>query len=107
MCIRDRTYVSPYIQTFTVGVTRSLPAKMILDMRYVGTRGVKLHSTINYNEPDFQYNGLMEALTLTRAGGDSPLFDEMFNGLNFGLSLIHISEPTILLSISYAVFCLK
>src|SRR5674536_392631 len=25
----------------------------------------------------------------------------------FGLSLIHISEPTRLLSISYAVFCLK
>src|SRR5678816_4611088 len=34
-----------------------------------------------------------------------------FTGPNFtaliGLSLIHISEPTRLLSISYAVFCLK
>ena len=28
-------------------------------------------------------------------------------GAAFGLSLIHISEPTRLLSISYAVFCLK
>eukprot|EP00658_Telonema_sp_P-2_P074409 TRINITY_DN6361_c0_g1_i2.p1 TRINITY_DN6361_c0_g1~~TRINITY_DN6361_c0_g1_i2.p1 ORF type:complete len:101 (-),score=12.53 TRINITY_DN6361_c0_g1_i2:23-325(-) len=28
-------------------------------------------------------------------------------GLIHGLSLIHISEPTRLLSISYAVFCLK
>src|SRR5678816_1970627 len=27
--------------------------------------------------------------------------------LSYGLSLIHISEPTRLLSISYAVFCLK
>ncbi len=80
-------YVSPYIQTFTLGVTRSLPGKLILDVRYVGTRGVKLHSTINYNEPDFQYNGLMEALTLTRAGGDSPMFDQMFNGLNFGTGI--------------------
>jgi hypothetical protein len=48
---------------------------------------VKLHSTINYNEPDFQYNGLMEALTLTRAGGDSPMFDQMFKGLNFGTGI--------------------
>jgi hypothetical protein len=82
-------YVAPYIQTFTFGVTtfgvtRSLPAKMFLDVRYVGTRGVKLHSTINYNEPDFRFNGLMEALTITRAGGNSPLFDQMFAGLNFG-----------------------
>eukprot|EP00658_Telonema_sp_P-2_P001113 TRINITY_DN10420_c0_g1_i1.p1 TRINITY_DN10420_c0_g1~~TRINITY_DN10420_c0_g1_i1.p1 ORF type:complete len:117 (-),score=12.07 TRINITY_DN10420_c0_g1_i1:88-438(-) len=29
------------------------------------------------------------------------------HGLTIGLSLIHISEPTRLLSISYAVFCLK
>ena len=57
---------------------------MILDLRYVGTRGVKLHSTLNYNEPDFRFNGLMDALTITRAGGDSPLFDKMFKGLNFG-----------------------
>eukprot|EP00658_Telonema_sp_P-2_P061707 TRINITY_DN50385_c0_g1_i1.p1 TRINITY_DN50385_c0_g1~~TRINITY_DN50385_c0_g1_i1.p1 ORF type:complete len:102 (+),score=11.11 TRINITY_DN50385_c0_g1_i1:295-600(+) len=28
-------------------------------------------------------------------------------GQEYGLSLIHISEPTRLLSISYAVFCLK
>src|SRR5678815_2851984 len=28
-------------------------------------------------------------------------------GISSGLSLIHISEPTRLLSISYAVFCLK
>ncbi|PYS40754.1 MAG: hypothetical protein DMG14_09510, partial [Acidobacteria bacterium] len=77
-------YTTPYVQTFTLGVTRSLPASMILDVRYVGTRGVKLHSTLNYNEPDFRFNGLLNALAVTRAGGDSPLFDQMFRGLNFG-----------------------
>src|SRR5262245_8538929 len=77
-------YVSPYVQTFTLGITRSLPSSMILDVRYVGTRGVKLHSTLNYNEPDFQYNGLLQALAVTRAGGDDPMFDRMFKGLNFG-----------------------
>ena len=77
-------YVAPYVQTFTLGVTRALPASLILDMRYVGTRGVKLHSTLNYNEPDFQYNGLLQALAVTRGGGDDPMFDRMFKGLNFG-----------------------
>src|SRR5438034_1944878 len=57
---------------------------MILDVRYVGTRGVKLHSTLNYNEPDFQYNGLLQALDITRAGGNAAIFDQMFKGLNFG-----------------------
>ena len=80
-------YVSPYVQTFTMSITRSLPKNLILDIKYLGTRGVKLHSSINYNEPDFQYNGLMEALTITRAGGTAPIFDQMFNGLNFGAGI--------------------
>jgi len=80
-------YKTPYIQTFTLGVTRSLPANMILDLRYVGTRGVQLHSSFNYNEPDFRNNGLLEALTLTRAGGDHPMFDDMLGGLDLGGSI--------------------
>src|SRR5678816_4366151 len=35
------------------------------------------------------------------------MYGKQFNALEFDLSLIHISEPTRLLSISYAVFCLK
>jgi hypothetical protein len=80
-------YVSPYVQTFTLAVTRQLPGSLILDLKYLGTRGVKLHSSINYNEPDFQYNGLQQALTTTRAGGTAPMFDQMFNGLNFGAGI--------------------
>jgi hypothetical protein len=80
----EPNYVTPYVQTFTFGVTRSLPANLILDVKYVGTRGVKLHSTLNYNEPDFRFNGLMQALKDTRAGLNHPMFDQMFNGLNFG-----------------------
>lgn len=80
-------YVAPYVQTFTFGATRSLPANVILDVRYVGTRGVKLHSTLNYNEPDFRMNGLIDALRVTRAGGNAAIFDQMFSGLNFGTGI--------------------
>jgi hypothetical protein len=80
-------YSTPYVQTFTFGVTRSLTGNLLLDVKYLGTRGVKLHSTMNYNEPDFRYNGLLQALTLTRAGGNAPMFDQMFNGLNFGAGI--------------------
>ncbi|HEY2384376.1 MAG TPA: carboxypeptidase-like regulatory domain-containing protein [Terriglobia bacterium] len=80
-------YTSPYVQTFTFGFTRSLPSNLILDVKYLGTRGVKLHSSINYNEPDFQHNGLLDALNTTRAGGNAPLFDQMLNGLNLGTGI--------------------
>src|SRR5678815_4372020 len=45
---------------------------------------------------------------LRKALGDSSADGRMIRTLHrVGLSLIHISEPTRLLSISYAVFCLK
>src|SRR5678815_3653003 len=42
-----------------------------------------------------------------RLGDDAPTQDETIQLLAQLLSLIHISEPTRLLSISYAVLCLK
>src|SRR5206468_12028717 len=77
-------YTAPSVYSFTFGVTRSLASNVILEMRYAGTRGVRLHSTMNINEADFTNNGLMNALLTTQAGGDAPMFDQMFKGLNLG-----------------------
>src|SRR5678816_4508689 len=56
-------------------------------------------------------NGLIESLDrhnwATQADGYQPVRDEPQATDYQHLSLIHISEPTRLLSISYAVFCLK
>eukprot|EP00658_Telonema_sp_P-2_P055869 TRINITY_DN443_c0_g1_i19.p2 TRINITY_DN443_c0_g1~~TRINITY_DN443_c0_g1_i19.p2 ORF type:complete len:100 (-),score=26.87 TRINITY_DN443_c0_g1_i19:11-310(-) len=48
---------------------------------------------------------LPEPFPAHRARGRERVFREV--RVDQGLSLIHISEPTRLLSISYAVFCLK
>src|SRR6185436_13048597 len=81
-------YTTPYVQTFTLGVTRSLASRLTLDVRYIGTRGIKLHSTMNLNESDFRNNGLLQALAITRAGGDAAMFDQMFKGLNLGNGVV-------------------
>jgi hypothetical protein len=84
----DENYATPYVQTFTLGVTRALTSNLTFDMKYVGTRGVKLHGIFNVNSPDFRNNGLFEALQITRAGGDAPLFDRMLRGLNIGSGVV-------------------
>jgi hypothetical protein len=58
-----------------------------LDVRYVGTRGVKLAGSYNLNDAEIRKNGLFDALLLTRAGGNAPVFDTMMNGLNFGAGI--------------------
>jgi hypothetical protein len=81
-------YTTPYVQTFTLGVTRSLVSNLTLDVRYVATRGVKLHSTFNLNDADFRNNGVLQALEITRAGGNAPMFDQMLKGLNLGSGVV-------------------
>jgi hypothetical protein len=71
-----------------MGVTRSVASNMTVDIRYTGTRGVKLHSQgYNLNDADIRNNGLLQALEVTRAGGNAELFDRMLGGLNLGTGI--------------------
>src|SRR5881409_1382822 len=81
-------YTTPYVETFTLGITRSRTSNLTLDVRYLGDRGMKLHSSLNLNEADLRNNGLLQALSTTRAGGDAPMFDQMFKGLNLGSGVV-------------------
>jgi hypothetical protein len=82
----DNNYVAPYIQNFTLSVARDLTQRLNLDVRYIGTRGVKLWSdAFNLNTPNVYYNPvLFDALERTRRGEDALLFDQTFLGLNLG-----------------------
>src|SRR5207342_713518 len=75
-------YVTPYIQNFNVSVTRTVRSNLTVDVRWVGTRGVKLFGSENLNQVNYTNNGLLDALNITRAGGNAPLFDTMLAGLN-------------------------
>jgi hypothetical protein len=86
----DTHYTTPYVQTFTLGVARSLASNLTLDVRYVGTRGIKLHSGMNLNDVDFRNNGVFDALKVTRAGGNAELFDRMLRGLNIGSGVVGV-----------------
>jgi hypothetical protein len=86
---------SPYAQNFNVGLQRELLKDLFLDLRYVGTKGTKLPGTININTPILVENGLLEAVRITREGGDAPLFDQMLRGLNFtGIGTVGIGGLT-------------
>jgi len=78
----DPNYVSAYVQNLTLSVTRNLTSKLTLDLRYIGTLSRKLPGNMDLNAPNFLHNGLKQAFDAARRGEDSPLLDQMFNGLN-------------------------
>ena len=51
----DRDIHTPYSEQWNFNIQKSLPAKMLLDVAYAGSRGIHLFSNLNYNVlPDSQ-----------------------------------------------------
>jgi hypothetical protein len=78
----DARLTTPYVQNLTLAVTRNVGKNVTIDTRYIGTLSRKLYGTIELNSANFLYNGLKEAFDAARAGGESPLLDQMFKGIN-------------------------
>jgi hypothetical protein len=72
-----------YTQNFTLSLQRNVNRQVQVAFNYVGTIGKRLETSVNPNLADIYYNKeLMDALELTREGGESPLLDQMMAGLD-------------------------
>jgi hypothetical protein len=79
----DANYTTPYVQNLTMTVTRQVTRNLQVDARYIGTLAVKQYRTMSqFNTANFTYNGLAAEFDRIRTGGESPLLDSMFNGIN-------------------------
>jgi hypothetical protein len=74
--------VIQYSQNINFSVQRELSRDLTLEVSYIGNKGSKLWNPIELNEPNIFENGILAAFNTTRAGGNAPLFDQIFNGLN-------------------------
>ncbi len=79
----DPSFATPYTENLNFSVTTNATRKITVDLRYIGTFSRKqqtnpaLNTNNIYNNPE-----LFQALEITRAGGNAPLFDQMLAGLN-------------------------
>ena len=90
----DPSLVNPYVQNVNLSVTRTLTRSSTLDVRYVGTLARKGLGSLNLNTNTVMYNPeLFNALAVTRAGGNDPLFDQMFAGIR--LSGVAATVPVV------------
>ena len=82
----DPNYTTPYVQNFTLSLTHQLNRSMTIDLRYAGTQGKKLNGSLNLNTLNVYHNKeLFDALETVRKGGEAPLFDQMFAGMNLNV----------------------
>jgi hypothetical protein len=79
----DLSFATPYTQNFTLSVTRNVRQNVTVDVRYIGTQAKKQMGNFNLNEVNvFRNKELFDAFEAARRGGESPLLDQLFAGLN-------------------------
>jgi len=82
----------PYIQNMNLSIETAITGNTNLSVTWLATKGTSLWSGYQLNEPNIyaSTNGetLLAGFITTREGGDSPLFADMFEGLNFGTGVI-------------------
>jgi hypothetical protein len=71
-----------YYQNWNFSLQREISKDSVLSVRYIGTKGTKLLSGVNLNTDDIISNGFLNAFNVTRSGGNAPLFNQLFMGLN-------------------------
>jgi hypothetical protein len=85
---------TPYVQNFNVSLQRELFKDTLLEVRYVGNTGSKLIRGFDVNEVNIFNTGILEAFNITQAGGNAPLLDTIFRGLNLGSGTINGTTVT-------------
>ena len=85
---------TPYVQNWNLTIERELPGSLLLDLRYVGSKGTKLIRSADINEDNIFENGIRDAFVAAQSGGNSPLLDSIFRGLNLGLGRVNGTTVT-------------
>jgi hypothetical protein len=72
---------TPYIQSFNFTIQRELTSSLTLDLNYIGNKGSRLYVNQQLDDTNIFENGILNGFNAVRAGGESPLFNQMLNGL--------------------------
>jgi hypothetical protein len=77
MSVYDPNIKDPYIESLTLALTRNVGSNMTVDVRYIGTFSRKQIGTLALDSANWINNGLLNAFNIARAGGESPLLNQL------------------------------
>jgi Carboxypeptidase regulatory-like domain len=83
--ITTYNYKNPYTQNWNLEIQREIAKNTTIEIRYVGTKGSRLLGNENINElylyKKDNASAMFNAFNVARSGGESPLLDQLFNGV--------------------------
>jgi len=73
---------APYVQSFNLSIQHQLTRSLTFDIGWVGNKVSRVFLGHALNDVNVQTNGLLDAFNAVRAGGESQLLSQIFQGVN-------------------------
>ena len=80
----DPQWQPPQTYMWSLGIQRELPKKIVWEIDYIGHKSVHLFGAYDADQAKIRENGFLNAFNAVRAGGDSPLMDQLMQGVSGG-----------------------
>ncbi len=77
MTVVDPNFQSPKTHGWVLSVQRELMKDMLVEVTYVGRKAENLFGAYNANQVEYRNNGFLEAFNVVKAGGQSPLINQL------------------------------
>jgi hypothetical protein len=78
----DPNWKPPQTYMWSLGFQHELPQKFVLEMNYIGRKGVHLYGAYDANQAKIRSNGFLAAFNTVTAGQDSPLMDQLMGAID-------------------------
>ena len=82
MTVVDPNWKPPQTFMWSLGFQHELPARFVMEMNYIGRKGVHLYGAYDANQAKIRSNGLLAAFNAVAAGQDSPLMDQLMKAVD-------------------------
>lgn len=73
----DPHWQPPQTYMWSFGFQHELPKKIVMEIDYLGRKGIHLYGAYDANQAKIRENGFLSAFNTVAAGGDSPLIDQL------------------------------
>ncbi len=74
----DPNFETPQTHMWSFGIQREVAKQTMVEVNYIGRRAHNLLGGYNANQANLRSNGFLDAFKAVAAGGESPLFDNIF-----------------------------
>lgn len=75
--VMDPEFQTPITHGWAISYQRELFRQTLLEVAYIGRRGEHLFGAYNVNQAEYRSNGFLDAFNIVKAGGESPLMNQL------------------------------